>query len=107
MTRNIAITGLIALSLAGCAGCAGISASTAAQDATALLSVASDVLAAYKATPNPAPSVISKAEQLLASAQAAISAYGSTSSEASAAVAALTTYLLTAAPGNGVTPASA
>lgn len=105
------------LALAGCGGLTaanvGSATTTAENDVTAAegyvnadLTVAEAALAAYKATPNPSQAVITEATKLDTEAQAAANQYGPEASAAIAAVGSLTTYLLTAAPGNGVTPAS-
>jgi hypothetical protein len=102
------------LALAGCSSgtvatttaTAGTVATTATTDANAILSVAEAALAAYKATSNPSASVVAEATKLLSAAQAAVTQYGPEASVAVSTAGALVTYLLTAAPGNGVTPAA-
>jgi hypothetical protein len=92
--------------LAFASGCTAAVTSAVVADAPVLIAAASSVLANYKATPNPNPAVVTEANDLLAAAQAADVTYGATSSEALSAAAALTAYLLTSAPGNGVTPST-
>ncbi len=77
-----------------------------AADAPALISASQHLLAQYEATSNPSQSVIAQANKLLAAAQSANATYGATSSQALAAAAALTAYVATSAPGDGVTPST-
>jgi hypothetical protein len=96
------------LILAGCAAMA-LSACTAAQvaaDAPALISTAAMLLKNYEATPTPSQAVITEADKLLAAAQADVTTYGTTSSQALASAAALEAYLATSAPGDGKTPST-
>jgi len=79
---------------------------TATGTAQTIVTVAQAALAAYKATSNPNAAVVAEATKLLNTAQADITQYGPEAATAIAAAGALSTYLLTAAPGNGVTPAS-
>lgn len=110
MIRSLMLSTVAAIGLAACAnGQLTTSADTAIMAAFA---TAEGALTAYEATPNPSQAVVTKAGTFLATAQNALTAYqgqptDATKAAAAAAVAALTTYLLTAAPGNGVTPASA
>jgi hypothetical protein len=77
------------------------------------LAVVADTFNVYKNTANPSQAVIDKANTLLTAAQKAVAASdaapGDTALQAAeaSAIQSLATYLLTAAPGNGVTPASA
>jgi hypothetical protein len=91
-----ALTGALAIG-----GCAAVVA-----DAPTLIASATSLLDAYKATPTPSQAVIAEATKLLSAAEAANTTYGATSSEALSAAAALTDYLATSAPGNGVTPST-
>jgi hypothetical protein len=114
ITRLIAWFGIIAL--AGCAGQAATVAtettkttavvSTAEATASTALTVAEASLAAYEATKNPNAAVIAEATKLDTDARAAIAAYGPEATEAIAMANALAEYLLTSAPGNGVTPST-
>ncbi len=102
------------IGLAACSGnqvadttsTASADASTAITDANAILAVANGALTAYEATPNPSQAVIAKAKSLLTTAQSYVTTYGAQSQLAISAAGVFTEYLLTAAPGNGVTPAS-
>lgn len=119
MIRSLAITATVAIALAACAGQSAtqtVAADTAAASAgvskvityaDTALSVAEAALAVYEATPNPNSAVIAEAQKLDAAARAAITQYGPKATTAITAVGALVTYLLTSAPGNGVTPSTA
>lgn len=87
-------------------GCAASTTAALVADAPSLIAAGEALLTAYEGTPNPSAPVVSEANQLLAAAEAANTTYGATSSEALAAAAALTAYLATSAPGNGVTPST-
>jgi hypothetical protein len=110
---KILIVGFSLLALAGCAsGAATVSSdaatatagvSTAVTDATVALTVAEAAMYAYASTKNPSQSVIVEAAKLDSAAHAAINQYGPEATTAIGAVAALAEYLLTSAPGNGVT----
>jgi hypothetical protein len=109
---TLAVAGMLAL--AGCSSgtvasntaAVGTVASTVTTDANTILTVAEATLAAYKATSNPNAAVVAEATKLLSAAQTVVNQYGPEASVAVSAAGALATYLLTAAPGNGVTPAS-
>ena len=102
------------IGLAACSGpqvasttsTASTDASMGVTDANAILAVANGALTAYEATPNPSQAVIVKAKSLLATAQGYLTTYGAQSQLAISAAGVFAEYLLTAAPGNGVTPAS-
>jgi type IV pilus biogenesis protein CpaD/CtpE len=114
--KRLVIAGLAAFALAGCASQAKTVATdtaTATSDvskgvtyADEALTVAEAALNAYKLTANPNKNVIAEAEKLDAEARAAIGQYGPEASTAISAVGALAEYLLTSAPGNGVTPST-
>ncbi|MBW4023632.1 MAG: hypothetical protein HIU92_10935 [Proteobacteria bacterium] len=118
MIRSLTITVAAALALTGCAGPSlpgTLAADTAAASAgvtkavtyaNTALSVAESALAVYEATPTPSGVVIAEARTLDATARSAITQYGPEATVTIAAVGALATYLLTSAPGNGVTPMS-
>jgi hypothetical protein len=95
-----------ALTMAGMVTLGGCTAAEVVADAPTLIATATTLLDNYKATPTPSQSVITEATDLLAAAEAANATYGATSSQALAAAAALTAYLATSAPGNGVTPST-
>lgn len=88
------------------AGCTAATTAAIVADAPAIIAAGQALLVAYEGTPNPSAPVVTEANQLLAAAEAANSTYGATSSQALAAAAALTAYLATSAPGNGVTPST-
>jgi hypothetical protein len=77
------------------------------------LAVVADTFNVYKNTANPSQTVIAEATKLLTAAQAAVAASDAAPADTArqaaeaSAIQSLATYLLTAAPGNGVTPASA
>jgi hypothetical protein len=95
-----------AFTMAGMVTLGGCTAAMIAADAPSIIATATTLLDNYKATPTPSQPVITEANDLLAAAEAANSTYGATSSQALAAAAALTAYLATSAPGNGVTPST-
>lgn len=104
-----AIIGLAAVALVSCAGIQKTESAISADLITAYQH-ALQSLAQYKATPNPSGTVLTQAGRLEAAAASALKAYEATGGSGSiaffaAAVAALSTYLLTAAPGDGSTPA--
>ena len=100
------IVGFGFLSALALGGCSAATTAMVVADAPTLIAAASSLLTNYKATPNPNAPVVAEANNLLAPAEAANSTYGATSSQALSAAAALTAYLATSAPGNGVTPST-
>jgi hypothetical protein len=115
MTRLVIAFGA-ALLLAGCAGqAAQVTKDTAVAttdvskvtaDANEALAIAQAAFAVYKASPNPAPAVVAEGNKLEAEAQAAIAQYGPEATTAITAAGSLLAYLLTSAPGNGITPST-
>jgi hypothetical protein len=113
MTRLI-LAAAAALALAGCASEAATVAGdqatamkfldTGLLDASSGLKVAEAALTAYEATPNPNAAVVAEAQKLDGEARAALAQYGPEANTAFAAAGKLATYVLTSAPGNGVTP---
>jgi hypothetical protein len=124
-TMTLAFSGILMVGLAGCGSnnAALISgAATTTSDAvatyqatdsveTTALNAAVDSLNVYKSTKNPSQTVITQAEALLKAAQNAATAYKAAPSDKlqtaeASAIASLTVYLLTSAPGNGSTPST-
>jgi hypothetical protein len=79
---------------------------TGTTDANSIIKVATAALLAYEATPNPSAAVVNKANGFLNDATAAVAQYGPKAATAVAAAGSLATYVLTSAPGNGVTPST-
>lgn len=109
-TKGLLVVASI-LGLAACTSTGSLTPAATADLATALTD-AHLALTVYEATPLPAANVVKLGDELYQTANAAYGAYEANKNDtaaqadAAAAIAALTTYLLTAAPGNGVTPAS-
>jgi hypothetical protein len=107
---------LVCQALAACAGAAAkVETDTAiaqkyvatgVTDANEALAIAGGAFAVYKNTPNPSAAVVKEATQLQSEAQTAIAQYGPESTQAIGAAGSLLAYLLTSAPGDGVTPSS-
>jgi hypothetical protein len=109
---------VLALGLAGCdkpsatttvtadTATATNAVSTITADTNEGLTIAEAALAAYAATKNPSQAVLKEAQKLDTAARNAVTQYGPEATVAIAAASALAEYLLTSAPGNGVTPST-
>lgn len=102
---------LVGLAVVGLTACAKGQLTTAGQnDIETGIAAAIASLNVYAATKTPSQSVIATAQTAITAAQTAYAAYSANptaplKAAAASALASVTVYLLTAAPGNGTTPA--